>query len=70
MAVRYKNNLGYTPLHLAAKLGHLRVARELLMAGARADLKDQVRPVSPVVQVYIIAMPSHTTLLRETSSFR
>lgn len=42
VAVKYKNNLGYTPLHLAAKLGHLRVARELLMAGARADLKDQV----------------------------
>lgn len=41
VAVKYKNNLGYTPLHLAAKLGHLRVARELLMAGARADLKDQ-----------------------------
>lgn len=40
--MRFKNNLGYTPLHMAAKAGHLRVTRELLMAGARADLKDQV----------------------------
>ena len=42
--VKAKNNLGATPLHLAAKLGHIRIARELLAAGARADAKDQVRP--------------------------
>jgi Ankyrin repeats (many copies) len=43
VAVKYKNNLGYTPLHLAAKLGNLPVCEVLLGAGARADLKDQVR---------------------------
>ena len=42
VAVKYKNNLGYTPLHLAAKLGNLPVCEVLLGAGARADLKDQV----------------------------
>ena len=46
-AVRFKNNLGYTPLHLGAKLGHLRVVRELLLAGANAALKDQASGEPP-----------------------
>lgn len=43
VAVKFKNNIGYTPLHLAAKLGHIRVVEELLAVGANAALKDQVR---------------------------
>ena len=42
VAVKFKNNIGYTPLHLAAKLGHIRVVEELLAVGANAALKDQV----------------------------
>jgi ankyrin repeat protein len=42
VSAKAKNNLGATPLHLAAKLGALRIARELLAVGARPDAKDQV----------------------------
>ena len=42
VGVKAKNNLGATPLHLAARLGATRVARELLAVGARADAKDEV----------------------------
>ena len=42
VGVKAKNNLGATPLHLAAQLGATRVARELLAVGARPDAKDQV----------------------------
>ena len=43
VGVKAKNNLGATPLHLAAKLGATRVARQLLAVGARPDAKGQVR---------------------------
>ena len=43
VGVKAKNNLGATPLHLAAKLGATRIARELLAVGARPDAKDQAR---------------------------
>lgn len=42
LTVSAKNNAGATPLHVAAKLGHLRIARDLLAVGARADAKDAV----------------------------
>lgn len=42
VAVKFKNNVGYTPLHLAAKLGYVRVVEELLAVGANAALKDKV----------------------------
>ena len=57
VAVKYKNNLGYTPLHLAAKLGNLPVCEVLLGAGARADLKDQVccyTAVQPCMQMFVL----------------
>ncbi len=40
--MKFKNNVGYTPLHLAAKLGYVRVVEELLAVGANAALKDKV----------------------------
>ena len=42
VSAKAKNNLGATPLHLAARLGATRVARELLAVGVRPDAKDQV----------------------------
>lgn len=57
--VKAKNNLGATPLHLAAKLGHIRIARELLAVGARADAKDQVRPCPPQWPYPLLQMASH-----------
>ena len=59
IAVKAKNNLGATPLHLAAKLGHIRIARELLAVGARADAKDQVRPCPPQWPYPELQMSSH-----------
>lgn len=70
LAVMAKNNAGATPLHLAAKLGHLRIARELLAVGARADAKDAVRHLSnhrmlPVqtIQALVQCAVRHTGML-------
>lgn len=59
LAVTAKNNAGATPLHLAAKLGHLRIARELLAVGARADAKDAVRFLAVHLQLSVQSMLPH-----------
>lgn len=39
---KVKNKVGQTPLHLAAKAGHIEVAKKLVEAGSKADARDKV----------------------------
>lgn len=36
---------GFSPLHLAAQNGHNQSCREILLAGANPDVKNNVRPL-------------------------
>jgi len=39
--VNFKDNAGYSPLHLAARYGHLEIVKILLQAGAKLDILDK-----------------------------
>jgi hypothetical protein len=44
---------GWTPLHWAARNGHLEVVEQLLAAGAVADATNEVRPAASVQGVVL-----------------
>ena len=55
-----ENQNGRTPLHLAAQLNHVDIARELLINGAKFDRKD----VTGRTPIFMAASKGYSTMLR------
>lgn len=56
-----ENNMGATPLHLAAQRGHLGICKSLIQAGA--DVHARTRPLDQT-PLYLAAMEGHVEVLR------